>query len=400
MTDQSFENRVQQRLQELHDQQRFRAANVVQLLANGRCEINGQALINFGGNDYLGLAHEVGRVFREEAVTQVGATASALVAGRSHLHHDLENALAAFEATEAALLFPTGYAANLGVLTGLVEDGDAVFCDRDNHASIIDAARASAGKMLVYRRDRLAALQQSLAKRRHEFRNVFLVTDGVFSMDGTVAPLAELCDLAEQFDARVIVDEAHGTGVLGTHGRGACDLACGNDGASVEDRVLLRVGTMSKAMGGLGGFAVSTQPVIDLLRNTARTQFYSTALPPAMCAAMLESLRIITSEPERRERLQQLTRLAHIEIVARGLSTVPSGVTPIVPVIVPGEAAVMKASKALREAGYFVPAIRTPTVRAGAERLRLSFGVHHSEEAVTNVLAAISDLTSGSAAGF
>ncbi len=400
MTDQSFEKRIQQRLQKLHDQQRFRTANVVQLQPDGRCEINGQTLINFGGNDYLGLAHEVGRVFREEAVTQVGATASALVAGRSRLHNDLENALAAFEATEAALLFPTGYAANLGVLTGLVEDGDAVFCDRDNHASIIDAARASAGKMQVYRQDRLPALQKSLAKRRHEFRNVFLVTDGVFSMDGTVAPLAELCDLAEQFDAQLIVDEAHGTGVLGTHGRGACDMA-GEKGATyVEGRVLLRVGTMSKAMGGLGGFAVSTQPVIDLLRNTARTQFYSTALPPAMCAAMLESLRIIVSEPERRQRLQQLTELAHKEIAVRSLRTVPDGVTPIVPVIVPGEKAVLAASSELRDAGYFVPAIRTPTVRAGAERLRLSFGVHHSEDAVTSVLTAIADLTSGSAAGF
>ncbi len=385
MSSSGFHQRVQQRLKELEDSQRLRIARIVETLPCGECEIDGQRLINFGGNDYLGLAHEVGRIFKDEAVSQVGATASALVSGRSSLHAKLEESLADFEGTDAALLFPTGFAANVGVLTSLVERGDAVYCDRDNHASIIDAARASTGQMLVYRRDRLDELKKSLQQRRSQYRNMFLVTDGVFSMDGTIAPLVELCDLADEFEASVIVDEAHGTGVLGDQGRGACDYR------QVENRVLLRVGTMSKGMGGLGGFAVADQPVIDLLRNTARTQFYSTALPPAICAAMLESLRIIQTEPERRDRLFELTKLAHKRISELGLTTVPGGIAPIVPVISPGEDAVNQASARLFQAGYFAPAIRAPTVRAGTERLRLSFCIHHSDDTVEtalNILAA------------
>ncbi|MEQ9411342.1 MAG: 8-amino-7-oxononanoate synthase [Fuerstiella sp.] len=375
--------RIGQRLQNLEQQGRRRVARVVDSHADGSCDIDGCRLVNFGSNDYLGLAHQAGTVFRETRAGQLGATASALVTGRTAAHARLEETLASFEQTEAALLFPTGFAANLGVLNSLVETNDAVFCDRDNHASIIDAARASAGTMLVYRRERLEALAGSLRRRRSRFEHVFIVTDGVFSMDGTVAPLPELCDLAEQYDASIIVDEAHGTGVLGTSGRGACD-ACG-----VEDRILLRVGTMSKAMGGLGGFAVADQPVIELLRNTARTQFFSTALPPVICDAMVESLNVIRSEPQRRSRLAELGADFRRCLAEAGLPSIDNGVAPIIPVLIPGERAVVQLAERLQTDGFFVPAIRTPTVRSGTERLRVSFGTCHTADQLKTLCAAL-----------
>ncbi|MEZ6131967.1 MAG: aminotransferase class I/II-fold pyridoxal phosphate-dependent enzyme [Planctomycetaceae bacterium] len=329
--------------------------------------------------------HEVGQCedVRQVMQSQTGATASALVCGRSSWHAALENALAEFEDTQAALLFPTGFAANLGVLTGLVEAGDAVFCDRDNHASLIDAARSCAGRLLVYRSNDLSTLQRSLKRRRCEHERVYIVTDGVFSMDGRVAALSVLCEIAEQHQAAVIVDEAHGTGVLGSHGRGACDLC------DVEGRVLLRIGTMSKAMGGLGGFVVGDRPIIDLLRNVARTQFFSTALPPAICAAMLQSLKIITAEPQRRERLAELVAFAHQTLADFGLQTVDRGVAPIVSVLIPGSHSVQDVSQRLHDAGFFLPAIRPPTVAAGTDRLRMSLSVQHT---TTQIKAALQQI--------
>lgn len=377
-----FRKSYADRLQQLEEIGQLRAARVVDTFEDGTCEINGQRLINFGGNDYLNLAHEVGQAqsVRDVFTQQVGSTASALVCGRSRWHDDLERHLADFEDTEAALLFPTGYAANLGVLGGLVTAGDAIFCDRDNHASIVDAAKSSAGRMLVYRRERLDALEEAIRRRRSDYRRIYIVTDGVFSMDGGIAPLNDLCDLADRCGAAVIVDEAHGTGVLGDHGRGACDFC------NVEGRVLVRIGTMSKAMGGLGGFAVADRTTIALLRNTARTQFFSTAIPPAICAAMSESLRMIGSQPERRHKLAQLTSFAHKEIERLGLSTVGNGIAPIIPVLASGESTVVEVSSRLAVSGFFVPAIRPPTVPTGTDRLRMSLTVKHTPEQITSAL--------------
>lgn len=377
--------RFRQRLNDLKDSGRLRTERVVNSFSDGTCELDGHRLVNFGGNDYLNLAHEVclNEDFRTVISQQVGSTASALVSGRSRWHAALEVGLADFEATESALLFPTGYAANLGVLDGLIEQGDAVFCDRDNHASIIDACQSCDGRMLVYRRDRLDSLSESLQRRRGNYNRVYIVTDGVFSMDGSIAPLQELCDLAERFHAAVIVDEAHGSGVLGDSGRGASDFC------NVEDRVLVRIGTMSKAMGGLGGFAVADRTTIALLRNTARSQFFSTALPPSICAAMLESLRLIQTQPERRQRLADLTTFAYVEIARLGLRSVGVGMAPIIPILPKGNDCVMQLSAKLHEAGFFVPAIRPPTVPQGTDRLRMSLTVKHTQEQIRDALLVI-----------
>ena len=379
-------SRCEERLTTLKSQDRLRVPRTVDLLPGGRCRIDGSEVVNFGGNDYLGLAQELGQSERltEVLKSQIGATASSVVAGRSRHHAELERDLARFEDTEAAILFPSGFAANLGVLTSLVEPEDAVFCDRENHASIIDAARNSDGQLLVYRRDNLERLRETLQRRRAGFQNVFLVTDGVFSMDGEVAPLDSLCDIAEEFDAVVIVDEAHGTGVLGASGRGACDFF------AVEDRVFLRIGTMSKAMGGLGGFAVSHQSTIELLRNTARTQFYSTALPPVICEAMLESLRIIRAQPERRERLAELTEEARRLVADSGGCVIGDGVGPIIPIAAVDEKHVVSTSKRLLASGFFVPAIRPPTVPRGTSRLRMSLNTQHTKTQIADAISCLS----------
>ena len=245
------------------------------------------------------------------------------------------------------------------------------------------AAKNSAGKLQVYRRTDLENLRRSLSRRRDSFRNLFIVTDGVFSMDGEVAPVAQLCDIADEFAGVVIVDEAHGTGVLGKHGRGACDH-CG-----VEDRVFLRVGTMSKAMGGLGGFAVSRESVIELLRNVAGTQFFSTALPPVICEAMTASLRIIRDEPQRRERLTQLTQFVRRTALDRGCTLIGDGIAPIVPISTGNEDDALNISERLMNAGFFVPAIRPPTVPLGTSRLRMSLNVLQSEAVAEAAIQAI-----------
>jgi 8-amino-7-oxononanoate synthase len=286
------------------------------------------------------------------------------------------------------LLFPTGYAANLGIINALVEQGDAVFCDRENHASLIDGSRICDGSLLVYRRSQLDRLQASLSKRRSEYNQVFIVTDGVFSMDGSIAPLQELCELARQFDAQVIVDEAHGTGVLGEHGRGA------SEHAHVEDQVLLRIGTMSKAMGGLGGFVATDATTADWLRNSARTQFFSTALPPAVCAAMCASLKLITDEPQRRQQLLRNTQFAHQTLQNLGLQTIGSGPAPIIAVLMPGDKAAVQVAAELQDQGWFVPAIRPPTVPQGSSRLRISLSSAHTQQQIANLGEAIVPLLS------
>lgn len=248
----------------------------LRLLSDGWCEIDGRRVCNFAGNDYLGLAHDPRVISAAEAALQeygVGTGASALVCGRTKWHAKLERTLAEFEGQPAAVLFPTGMAANIGTVAALVGDQDVVFCDRFNHASLVDGCRLSGAKLRVYRHDDLDGLSRHLAQAAGHRRR-WIVTDSVFSMDGDLAPLPAVCDLAERFDAALIVDEAHATGVFGEQGRGVCEVM------NVEHRVAVRVGTLSKALGTLGGFVAGSEALIAYLWNSARTQMFSTALPP------------------------------------------------------------------------------------------------------------------------
>jgi 8-amino-7-oxononanoate synthase len=340
----------------------------LRMLPDGWCEVDGRRMRNFAGNDYLGLAHDPRVVAAAETALRecgIGARGSALVCGRTEWHARLELALAEFEGQPAAMLFPSGMAANIGTIAALAGPDDVIFCDRFNHASLVDGCRLSGAKLRVYRHDDLDGLRRHLDQAAG-YRRRFLVTDSVFSMDGDLAPLPALCDLAERYDAEVIVDEAHATGVFGDRGRGVCDLL------HVEHRVAVRIGTLSKALGALGGFVTGPVELIDYLWNTARTQMFSTALPPAVCAAALAAVEIVRQEPEKIAKLQARAAGFRDALVDRGVTVLERSTGPIVPVVIGDPAATMQVAGRLEQRGFLVGAIRPPTVPHGTSRLRIS----------------------------
>ncbi len=270
-------------------------------------ESDGRELINFGGNDYLGLAAE-GQASATATATATGSAASALVCGWTAQHQHLADRIAQLESTESAVIFPSGFAACSGTVATLARAGDLILSDQLNHASLIDGCRLSRAQCAIFPHRDCDAVAQMLAQRRGEFSRVWLVTDGVFSMDGHVAPLRRLCDLAEQYDAILIVDEAHATGVLGDRGSGVCEAL------GVKDRVKIRIGTLSKAIGSQGGFVAAPRRVIDFLVNQCRPLIYSTALAPASVVAAMAAIDTIFQQPQRRSQVRQLARLARHEL--------------------------------------------------------------------------------------
>jgi 8-amino-7-oxononanoate synthase len=349
----------------------------------GRFERDGRTLVNFGSNDYLGLAADprLARAAAEAAHTYGwGAAASALVAGWTDAHQALADELAAFEDTEAIALFPTGFAANLGTIAALVGPGDAVYADRLNHACLIDGAHLAGARLRIFPHrdaDRLAAL---LDRDRDRFRRSLIATDGVFSMDGDLAPLPDLADLAARYGAILLVDEAHGTGVFGPDGRGAAS-ACG-----VAHRVDVRVGTLSKALGSIGGFVAGARRLVDHLVNHARPLVYSTALPPPAAAAARAALAIARSEPWRRDRVHALASRLRSGLAAASIEVGPS-TGPIVPVPMGDPRRALSVSSRLLDHGFFVPAIRPPTVPTGTSRLRISITAAHQETEIDKLIS-------------
>ena len=331
--------------------------------------------LNFASNDYLGLAADP-RVIRAavDASTRHGwgAGASPLVSGWTGEHAALAQDLAAFERTESALLFPTGYAANVGTITALVGKADVVYSDRLNHACLIDGARLSGATIRVYPHRDVQALASLLTSDVGRFRRALIVTDGVFSMDGDLAPLDKLVELAERHGAMLLVDEAHGTGVFGPDGRGAASEL------GVADRVPIKVGTLSKALGSVGGFVAGSNRLIDWLTNHARSLIFSTAAPAATAAAAREALRIVGTEPERRVRVRACGDRLRIALTEFGYSVIES-TGPIVPVVIGDPIAAVALSDRLAERGFHVPAIRPPTVPEGTARLRVCVSATHSD---------------------
>ncbi len=367
---------LSERLTELQRVQRLR--QLIPRITHGiRIQVaGGRELINFGGNDYLGLAAE-----RVASPLPTGSTASALVCGWSDLHEQLAKRIAALESTESAVLFPSGFAACSGTIATLAEAGDLILSDELNHASLIDGCRLSNAEKVIYPHRDSDAVERVLAQRRAEFARVWIVTDGVFSMDGHVAPLLELCDLAERFDVVVVVDEAHGTGVLGDHGSGVCEAL------NVKQRVPIRIGTLSKAIGSQGGFVAGPSPVIEYLVNRCRSLIFSTALAPAAVMAALDALDAIANQAERRAHVHQLSALVRERL---SIKTSPlESIVPIVPVQIGEDAAAVEQSKRLAERGFFVPAIRPPTVPEGTARLRISLSAAHDRTMVEALLDAI-----------
>lgn len=362
----------------------WRSRRCVTPLADGWCEYDGRRLKNFAGNDYLNLAHDprVLAAMRQAVdIAGSGVTASALVSGRTPWHQRLEEELARFHGEESAVLFPTGYGANLGTIAALVGTEDVLFCDRMNHACLLDGCRLSGAKLRIYRHTELDRLATELQKAT-DFQRKWIVTDSVFSMEGDVAPLRELCDLAEAHGAAIILDEAHAFGLLGAQGRGAAELL------GVESRIAVRIGTLSKALGSLGGFVVGSQELTDWLWNRARTQMFSTALPVPICAAALAALAIVASEPGRRERVIVLAEGLRNRLRDAGFD-VPAGLGPIVPVILGSPEWTLDAAAHLAAAGFLVAAIRPPTVPQGTSRLRITVNAACTESDLTELVTAL-----------
>lgn len=349
----------------------------------GRVQRDGRWLINFASNDYLGLAGLPLLSAVREALDASGwgSGASPLVTGRHPLHAELEHELARFEGSEAALLFPSGYAANVGAITALVAPGDDVFSDARNHASIIDGCRLSGANIHVYRHNDLEDLQSCLRQAAGGRRRL-VVSDSLFSMDGDVAPLAGLVELAERYDAMLMLDEAHATGVFGLRGRGLAEAA------SVEDRVPIRVGTLSKALGSHGGFVAGSQSLIDWLANRARSYVFSTAAPPPLCAAGLAALQQISAHPEQREQLLKSAMQLRDRLKSQGWN-VGASASQIVPLIVGDPAAAVGLSAKLAESGFLVPGIRPPSVPSGQALLRISLTAIHSPEDIESLVVAL-----------
>jgi 8-amino-7-oxononanoate synthase len=351
-----------------------------------RVRLDGRTLINFCSNDYLGLSHHPALARAQCAAAEqfgAGSGASHLVSGHSFEHHALEEELAAFAGRERALLFSTGYMANLGAVTALAGRGESVLADRWSHASLLDAAQLSGARLRRYAHADPAAAARAC---EHDPRVSLIATDGVFSMDGDLAPLPALAALARQQGAWLLVDDAHGLGVLGPHGRGTLELQ-NLDAAQVP----ILVGTLGKAFGSFGAFVAGEATLIEYLLQRARSYIYTTALPPAVAAATRAALRLVQSEPWRRERLRTLIQRFRAAATGFAARLRPSE-TPIQPVIVGDAAQTLALSASLAAAGFFVAAIRPPTVPAGSARLRITLSAAHTEADVDALAAELTRL--------
>jgi 8-amino-7-oxononanoate synthase len=359
------------RLQELHERGLHRRLRLVSGPQGPRVLLDGRPVLLLCSNNYLGLAdHPRVRQAAAEAAMRwgVGAGASRLVSGNMKLHRRMEERLAAFEGYDAALLFGSGYLANSGVISALARNGEVIFSDELNHASIIDGCRLARAETFVYRHADLEHLEWGLRQARG--RGALIATDGVFSMDGDVAPLEGLVRLARRHDCRLMVDEAHATGAIGPGGRGSVAAA----GLSGEVDIVM--GTLGKALGGYGAYVCAAGEVVEYLVNTARSFIFSTAPPPPAVAAAIAALELLDSHPHRVERLQANAAAMREALAEQGLSPGASE-TQVIPVMVGDAEAAMRLCEAALERGVFAQGIRPPTVAAGSSRLRLTVMATH-----------------------
>ncbi len=349
--------------------------------------VDGKKYLAFCSNDYLGLANHpdvIAALMEAAKKLGVGSGASHLVAGHSREHHALEEELAAFTGRERALLFSTGYMANMGAITALVGQGDAVFEDRLNHASLLDAGLLSGARFQRFLHNDLTNLQTRLEKT--EAARKLIVVDGVFSMDGDCAPLPQLAELAQKNNAWLMVDDAHGFGCLGTTGAGSAEHF-----GLTQTQLPILMGTLGKAAGSFGAFIAGSETLIETLIQFARPYIYTTAMPPAVAAATRASLRLIQAEHWRREHLQKL--ITHFRQGARqlGLQLMES-FSPIQPIVIGSETKTLAIADKLAARGILIIAIRPPTVPVGSSRLRITFSAQHSIAQVDQLLEAMSDV--------
>jgi len=393
-----FNLELQQRLSALREQNLFRELRRVYSPQSPRVQIGGKTFLNFSSNDYLGLANDP--VLKEAAIRAiekfgVGAGASRLICGSLAPFHELEESLADFKKTEAALTFSTGYATAIGTICALLGKDDIIILDKLVHASIVDAAKLSGAKIRVFAHNDLNDLEDKLRLsstfrlsggmlKRELQPHVFIVTESIFSMDGDTAPLREMVELKNQFGAWLMVDEAHATGILGKNGRGLADEL------GIASEVEIQMGTLGKALGASGGYICGSRALIDFLVNRARSFIFSTAPVPAAAAAAKAAIQFVqTAEGENRRKLlrQRIQQLQ--SAIGNRQSAISSA---IVPVLLGDENKAVAAAAKLREQNIFVPAIRYPTVARGAARLRVTLTAAHSSDDVSQLVAALNPI--------
>lgn len=370
-------------LQALESDGLLRRRRLLQSPQQAVARVDGREVVAFCSNDYLGLAADARlRDAACEGAARYGAGsgASHLILGHSDAHHALESALADFVSMPRALLFSTGYMANLGVVTALVGRGDAIFADKLNHASLNDAAQLSRAEFKRYQHGDLAMLERALAA--HPARRKLVITDAVFSMDGDVAPVPALLELCERYDAWLLLDDAHGFGVLGATGAGVLQHF------GVASERIVYMATLGKAAGVFGAFVAGAPALIEWLLQRARPYVYTTATPPMLAHTLLKSLEIIASEGGRRERLIEL--VARLKLGCTGLPwPLKPADTPIQPLVIGASGDAMRMAEALFERGLLVPAIRPPTVPEGTARLRISLSAGHTPVQVDLLVQAL-----------
>ncbi|MFB5188689.1 8-amino-7-oxononanoate synthase [Alicyclobacillus fastidiosus] len=376
--------RLQNRLNDLTEAGLYRRLRTMESASAPRVQVDGRTLVMCAANNYLGLADD-DRI-RTAAIAAVvrygtGASGSRLITGTTELHLHLEAALATLKQAEAALVFNTGYMANLAALSSLVGAGDTIFSDELNHASIIDGCRQSKAAVVVYRHNDMDDLCQKLKDSPNSGQRL-IVTDGVFSMDGDLANLPAIVDLAEAYDAWVMVDDAHATGVFGEHGAGTADYF-----GLPPSRVHIQVGTLSKAIAAEGGFIAGSSVLVDYLRNCARPFIFSTALSPPVIGAALCALDIIKEGRAERDRLHKLSHRLRSGLLDAGFVVV-AGEAPIIPIILGDPERTLQYSRHLEDHGVFATAIRPPTVPPGTSRIRLTLMATHSDEDIEHILTA------------
>jgi 8-amino-7-oxononanoate synthase len=365
-------NEIEERLAEIKGRGLYRRMRMISGPQGPRVLLDGRPVLLLCSNNYLGLAdHPRVREAAAEAAMRYGAGsgASRLISGNMTIHRRLEEQLCDFKRAESCLLFGSGYLANAGVISALAREGDVVFSDALNHASMVDGCRLANADTFVYDHCDLDHLEWGL--REANGRGSLIVTDGVFSMDGDVAPLSEIVELAQRFDARVMVDEAHATGCLGPGGRGAVA------DAGLEGEVDVVVGTLGKALGSYGAYVLCEKVMGQYLVNTARTLIFSTALPPPAVAAAMAALELLREQPRRVEKLQRNARALREALRGHGLSARNSE-TQIIPLVVGSPEDAVAASERSLESGVFAQAIRPPSVPAGGSRLRLAVMASHT----------------------
>lgn len=373
----------------------LRRRRVLESPQGARVRVDGEEVLSFCSNDYLGLANHPALVQAACECAQrfgVGAGASHLVTGHSAAHHELEQKLAEFAGLPAALLFSTGYMANLGVITALLGRNDALFADKLNHASLNDAALLSRARMMRYPHADLAVLERQLAASTA--RRKLVVSDAVFSMDGDIAPVPELLALCEKYDAWLLLDDAHGFGVLGQSGRGVLEyfgISPLSPAISPLTSRLIYMATLGKAAGVFGAFVAGQSELIAWLVQAARSYIYTTAAPPLLAATLLASLRVIAAETWRRERLAELVKTLRQGLKLQRWQLMPSE-TPIQPLLIGASQEAVRVSESLRRRGILVPAIRPPTVPQGTARLRITLSAAHSVADVQQLIDAVHQL--------